>query len=303
MKYLAVSFSAALALSLAACSGGGTSSGTGGATGHDAGNDATGSGGKGTGGKAGIGGAQGMGGNPACMGARYSHTSTFGAILDGWVVAANSTPGTLAPVPGVDGGPGTGTKVEIDNTDGMPLTPVVGSVKLTIPFDQPNEEMLFAQNMNGLNMKDEVVTAYVKLNSGLNTGPVNVGKAFLILKTTAAYNYVAGPVVSLDPTAGWVQLSIDVNNPGQIPSGYDPCDVREIDVSIQTGGTGTYTTAVMHIDTIAIGLPGAVDDGGTGTPDSGTSDTGTSTDAPVDMPSSTDTGTDTASASDAGDGG
>jgi hypothetical protein len=296
-KFLVVSFSAALALSLAACSGGSTSTGIGGATGHDAGHDAGNDAAKGTGGK-GVGGATGMGGNPACMGPRYTHTSTFGAILDGWVVAANSTPGTLAPVPGVDGGPGTGTKVEIDNTDGMPATPVVGSVKLTIPFDQPNEEMLFAQNMNGLNMKDEVVTAYIKLNSGLNTGPVNVGRAFLILKTTAAYNYVAGPAVSLDPTAGWVQLSIDVNNPGQVPQGYDPCDVREIDVSVQTGATGTFTTAVVHIDTIAIGLPGAVDDGGTGTPDSGTS-----TDAPIDMPSDTGTGTDTASGNDAGDGG
>jgi hypothetical protein len=277
LKYLVVVFSATLGLSIAACSGS-SSGGIGGATGHDAGNDA-GSGGKGTGGKPGTGGAPGMGGNPACMGPRYMHTSTFGAILDGWVVAANSTPGTLAPVPGVDGGPGTGTQVEIDNTDGMPATPVVGSVKLTIPFDQPNEEMLFAQNMNGLNMKDEVVTAYIKLNSGLNTGPVNVGRAFLILKSTAAYDYVAGPSVSLDPTAGWVQLSIDVNNPGQVPQGYDPCDIREIDVSVQTGGSGTYTTAVVHIDTISVGVPGATDDAGT-TKDSGSSsDTGMSTDA------------------------
>jgi hypothetical protein len=277
LKYLVVVFSATLGLSIAACSGS-SSGGIGGATGHDAGNDA-GSGGKGTGGKPGTGGAPGMGGNPACMGPRYMHTSTFGAILDGWVVAANSTPGTLAPVPGVDGGPGTGTQVEIDNTDGMPATPVVGSVKLTIPFDQPNEEMLFAQNMNGLNMKDEVVTAYIKLNSGLNTGPVNVGRAFLILKSTAAYDYVAGPSVSLDPTAGWVQLSIDVNNPGQVPQGYDPCDIREIDVSVQTGATGTYTTAVVHIDTIAIGIPGVVEDAGTTTDSGSSSDTGMSSDA------------------------
>ena len=94
-----------------------------------------------------------MGGNPACMGPQYTHTSTFGAILDSWMVAPNSTPGTLAPVPGVDGGAGSGTKVEIDTTDGMPTTPPVGSVKLTIPFDQPNEEMLFAQNMSGINLK------------------------------------------------------------------------------------------------------------------------------------------------------
>ena len=60
-------------------------------------------------------------------------------------------------------------------------------------------------------------------------------------------------------------------------------------MAIQTGGAGTYTTAVMHIDTIAVGGPGVIDDAGT--PDTGSHDTGTSTDsgttldAPVDMPS------------------
>ena len=264
-------------------------------TGHDAGNDA-GSGGKGVGGKTGAGGS-GVGGSTACLAPKYTHTSTFGAILDGWVVAANSTPGTLAPTPGVDGGPGTGTKVEIDNTDGMPATPVLGSVKLTIPFDQPNEEMLFANNSNGLNMSGQTISAYIKLDSGLNTGPVNVGRAFMILKTTAAYNYVAGPAISLDPSAGWMQISIDANNPQPaLPPGYDPCDVREIDVSVQTGGTGSYTTAVVHIDTIAVGPPNTAED-------AGAPDTGTSTDAPVDLPSTPDTRTDTGSGDDGSTGG
>jgi hypothetical protein len=234
----------------------------------------------------------GAAGNPACLGAKYSHSSTFGAILDGWVVAGNSTPSSLAPVVSADGSTTSGTIVEIDNTDGMPATPVRGSVKLTIPFDAPAEELLFAQNMNSLNMAGETVTAFIKLNSGLNVGPANVGRAFLALKTTTAYNYAMGNAVPLDSSAGWVQLSIDVSTPPSPPAGYDPCDVKEIDVVIQTGGTGVYQTAVMHIDTISIGGPGGViDDAGTTTPDSGSSDTGTSTDsgttldAPVDMPS------------------
>ena len=200
--------------------------------------------------------------------ASTAHTSTFGAILDGWVVAANSTPATLAPIPGPDGGTASGTIVEIDTTDGMPATPPVGSVKLTIPFDGPNETLLFAQNMNSLNMAGETVTAYIKLNSGLNTGPVNVGTASIALKTTGAYNYVQGPVVALDPSLGWQMLSIDVSTPPAPPLGYDPCDVREIDILIQTGGSGTYTTGVVHIDSIAIGGPGVVVDDG-GTPDTG----------------------------------
>jgi hypothetical protein len=248
----------------------------------------------------------GAGGSMACLAPQYTHVSPFGAILDGWVVATNSTPPTLAPIPGPDGSPGTGTQVDIDKTDGMPATPVLGSVKLTIPFDGPNQELLFAQNSQGLNMMGQTISAYVKLDSGLNTNAVNTGKAFLILKTTGSYNYVAGPMIALDSSAGWVQLSISASAPPAPPQGYDPCDVREIDVSIQTGGTGTFTTAVVHIDTISVGVPGAIDDagtGGTGGTDSGTPDT-SAIDSPIDMPSSTDTGTgDTSSAGDAATGG
>jgi hypothetical protein len=230
----------------------------------------------------------GAAGNPACNGLKYTHTSPFGAILDGWGVAGNSMPPTLVPIPGPDGGTASGTIVEIDNTDGMPATPVLGSVKLTIPFDGPSETLLFAQNMNSLNMAGETVTAWIKLNSGLNTDAINTGSAFLVLKSTGSYNYAPGTAISLDSSAGWVQLSIDASNPPLPPAGYDPCDVREIDVVIQTGAGGRYTTAVVHIDTITVGGPGGVVDAGPD--DTGTStDTSTTVDAPIDLPSSTDT--------------
>jgi len=190
------------------------------------------------------------------------HTSSFGAILDGWNVASNSTPPTLAAVLNPDGGLFSGTQVEIDTTDGSPGTTPVGSVKLTIPFDAPLEEMLFAQNSNGINLMGETVSAWIKLGSGLNTGPVNVGRAFIILKSTALYVYVAGPMISLDPSAGWTQISIDANHPqASPPPGYDPCDIREIDVSVQTGGVGTYATAVVNIDTISVAGPSGGDGG------------------------------------------
>ena len=227
----------------------------------------------GSGGTSAAGGATGTGGSgvggaggtlsPACLQPRYMHTSGFGAILDGWNVAANSTPPTLAPALNADGGLASGTRVEIDTSDGSPGTTPVGSAKLTIPFDAPLEEMLFAQNSNGLNLMGETISAWIKLDSGLNTSPVNVGRAFMIVKSTALYVYAAGPVVSLDPSAGWVQISIDANHPqAGVPLGYDPCDIREIDVSVGTGGVGVYTTAVVHIDTISASAPSGGDGGG-----------------------------------------
>ncbi len=301
VRGVAVALCAAASLSLIACSG--SSNNNTGTGGHDAGAGGAvdgggkgGAAGKGMGG-AGMGGAGGMA-SVACGQPVYSHVSPFGAILDGWVVASNSTPMTLAPVLLPDGGLASGTKVEIDKTDGSPGSTPLGSVKLTIPFDQPNEEMLFAQNSQGLNMKGQTITAWIKLDSGLNTDAVNTGKAFLILKTTAVYNYVAGPMVPLDSSAGWVQLSINADSPqASPPTGYDPCDVREIDVSVQTGAIGNYTTAVVHIDTITVGGPGGTVDAGddSGATDAGTpADAGGGTDAPADTGSDSATGDDAA---------
>ena len=285
---------ALLGMTLVACggsSGGGGTGGTGLAlAGGRGGASDGGVGGKtGAGGTAGRSAAGGAGGfvSPACSSQPYTHVSTFGAIFDGWVVAGNSTPGSLAPMPGVDGGMATGTKVELDTSDGSPLAPVPGSVKLTIPFANANEEMLFAQNTSGLNMAGATITAQIKLDSGLNTGPTNVGRAFLIVKSGTGYVYGAGPAVSLDPTAGWVGLTLNVDAPSlPLFPDYDPCDIREIDVSVQTGSQGTYTTAVVHIDTIAVTRPagdgGITDASGDTAPDAGPGD------APADTPATPD---------------
>jgi hypothetical protein len=137
-----------------------------------------------------------------------------------------------------------------------------GSAKLTIPFDGTGEQFLFAQNMNGINLQHAIVTAYIKLDSGLNLSPQYTGIAYLVLKTTTAYNFAPGQAINLDSSAGFVQLSLNADAPNTNPPfGYDPCDVREIDVEIDTPNTGTFTTAVIHIDTIEVSGPAV--DGGT----------------------------------------
>lgn len=226
----------------------------------------------GSGGRTGSGGqtAQGTGGRsadgsvdagPVCLSAQYSRTSSFGAIFDGWGVANVSTP-SLVPMPGAgpDGG-FSGSVVELDATMGSP-TP--GSAKITVPFNEPGQSMVFAQNYSpGVNMTGTTLSAQIKLDSGLITGPTDMARAFLVVKTTATYNYAPGPSVPLDPTAGWVtlQLNVDAPNP-EPPVGYNPCDVREIDIIFETGMGGMYREAVIHIDTISIAPLGGASDGG-----------------------------------------
>jgi hypothetical protein len=218
--------------------------------------------GGGTGGKlGGVGGRNGTGGNtpvdaanPACSAGLYSHESAFGAIFDSWDVANNSSDG-LAPMTSADGSFTGGTLRELDPSDGDPTN---GSVKLTIPFTTPNQTLLFARLYTGVNMTGMRVTARVKLDSGLITGPSDIGQAFLALKSTSIYLYASGPDVTLDPTGGWVTISANADFPSaNTQFGYTSCDIREIDVVIQTGPTGNYRQAVVHIDTISISGPGA----------------------------------------------
>jgi hypothetical protein len=236
--WLGLSMAGVLAVTAAAC-------------GSDGGAQADGAAGTtGSAGRAGTSGGGGTGGGRACPTAQYTATTAFGAIFDGWAVAANSSPG-LAPMADPDGGPATGTKLELDTADG---SPAAGSAKLSIPFSMPGEEMLFAKLYTpGVNLAGTTVSAKVKLDSGLITGPTDTGTAFIALTSGAAYTWAPGTSITLDPTAGWQTLTLLANAPSPgLPTEYEPCDIREIDVIVRTGDTGMYRAAVVHIDTIAI---------------------------------------------------
>jgi hypothetical protein len=244
-----------------------------------------GTGGRGTGGSMPVDAA-----NPACASGLYARVSAFGAIFDGWDVASNSSP-ELAPMTGADGSFTGGTLRELDQTQGDPTN---GSVKLTIPFTAPNQVMLFAHQYAGVNMSGATVTARVRLDSGLITGPTDLGQAFIALKSTSAYIYAAGPDIALDPTGGYMTISANADAPSAgLFAGYTSCDIREIDVVIQSGQNGNFRQAVVHIDTISIAYPAGVDAGGD---DAAGDDAG-----PGDSGAGPDTGDAPASATDASD--
>jgi len=183
-----------------------------------------------------------------CATPQYTGTTAFGAVFDGWVVAENSA---YPLVPRIEDGGMVGTLLELDTADGSPTN---GSAKLTIPFSEPVQDLLFAKlYAPGVSLAGAKVTAQIKLDSGLITGPADIGRAFIALKSGPSYTWAPGNSITLDPTAGWVPLTLsaDAPSPG-LSLEYDPCDIREIDIIIQTAQTGMYRSAVVHIDTIAI---------------------------------------------------
>lgn len=148
----------------------------------------------------------------------------------------------------------TGTLMELDTNEGAPDSPN-GALKFTVPFDGPGQLLLIDHVFNtGLNFEGTVVSAKVKLASGLITGPADTATANLVLKSTDSWVYYAGPAVVLDPSADWVTLTLDPDAPPASvqAAGFVACDVREIDIEIHTGATGTFQEAVIYIDSITV---------------------------------------------------
>ena len=231
---------------------GGNPPGTGGA--------APGTGGAATGGSSGSAGTGGAGtggtvdsGPAVCTTAPYNNVFRFlGSTSDAWSINTASMPFGLVPQTTIDGA-AAGTLVDIDSNDGMPAP---GSVKLTIPFDGPNGQLIFQQGygnlqMPGVNLKGATVSAQVRLDSLAGGAAASLVQGAIAIKATSAYNYAQGPSINLQ-TGNWVTVSMSADSAlGQNP-GFDLCDIREIDVLILTAASGTYGTAVVHIDTIAV---------------------------------------------------
>jgi hypothetical protein len=210
----------------------------------------------------GSGGASTTGGVP-CSAAQYTHTFEFGAIFEGWGISSYSTSHLIPGIDvgaggaggeGGDAGQGSGTRIELDTSEGAPGSPE-GSLELVVPFDGPAQLLLLEHVFStGMNFEGTLVTAQIKLDSGLIVGPSDTGTANLVLKATDSFVYHPGPRVVLDPSAGWVTLSIDPDTPttDAAAAGYTACQIREIDIEIHTGDTGNYQQAVVHVDSIAV---------------------------------------------------
>jgi hypothetical protein len=224
-------------------------------------------GGTGRGGSAGTGGGDGSVNPPACMLPVYANVNRFnGTTAEGWNINT-----MYSYMPTALDGATMATQLAVDPTDGNPAP---GSLKLTMPFDNMmvGEQVLLNTTgffMTPVNLGGSTISALVKLDSLQGGSASSSIQAFFAIKSTTTYNYAAGPIVNLTQTGVWVPVSINVETAalGAAMPGFNTCDIREIDLILQTGPMGMYGTTVVHIDTIAFT---AADAGVPPEPDSGT---------------------------------
>lgn len=219
--------------SLTGSGAGGESSGAAGAT-VGAGGDMGGSGGSG-----------GAGGSGPMVTKSYS----FDTDVEGWQV---QFAGATAPSMPFDKAT---VMLSHNATDGEP-TP--GSLELSIPFTSAGQNIDVGVDPTGVDLRGKTLTARIKIVSGFED-PMDLTMApaiaRLYAKSGAGYIYANGQFNNLTAVGTWIPITFPIAMTDFVAMSdagtWDPSDIREIGVQLETSGTTTTaSTAVVRIDTV-----------------------------------------------------
>jgi hypothetical protein len=203
-----------------------------------------------TGGTSGSGGSSGKGGS---SGATVIHEWNFDTDLEEWTIHSSSEPAALAG----------DTVLEWSDEEGA--GDVVGSAKVTIPFDGIEQYVLLSLNvpsdiadMSGLRFE-----ARVMLAMGLTDDPNNPGGAQPFAKGGENFVWAQGNWANIgaDEKGAFINAPLTFDSPTNDEAtapleGYDPANIREFGVKLGTGSNGTdYHEAVIYVDYVRVVQP------------------------------------------------
>jgi len=136
-----------------------------------------------------------------------------------------------------------------------------GFVKFTIPYQTSQVEyqgFLYSYLPTpGIDLTNKTVHAFVRLVSGMTADdPSKPSGAKLVVKSGADYFYADGGWVNLAKNE-WKEILISVSVPANLDmnkaaSMYDPSDIREISVEIDTSGSATTVVSpgIVYLDKV-----------------------------------------------------
>jgi hypothetical protein len=138
----------------------------------------------------------------------------------------------------------------------------LGALKAEVGFTGPRQYAGIGIQLNGENLTDKVLTARVKLESGLAEDAAlatNSVGAKLYLKSGADYVYAAGAYQTIVSHGSWFTLKFDLSNPStwsyvdtSHETMFDPTTIGELGIQVDTADSlaSTATDAVWLIDNV-----------------------------------------------------
>jgi hypothetical protein len=183
----------------------------------------------------------------------YGFDANSDAGRQGWGITYTNAQAGSTAIPAAD------ITISLNTTDGQPD---VGSLQFDIPYSMPGQYVGIGVALTApIDLTNKVLTARVKIVSGLES-PADLMSlppgAKIYVKSNPNYLYEAGVYTNLTALNVWTPISFDYQAPAYVDTSnpdagaFDPADIREIGIQIDTGGmTTTATPAVVLIDTVA----------------------------------------------------
>jgi hypothetical protein len=123
---------------------------------------------------------------------------------------------------------------------------------MTAPFDAANQKIEVQTSLTTRNMRGRTLRARVRLGSGLSSDQNYPGGIKLFAKAGASYGYASGAWTYLRQGEGWVEVTLDCDNPVLIPNEFDPSQVRQVGVELRVfSETGNVSAAVVYLDSVS----------------------------------------------------
>jgi hypothetical protein len=145
------------------------------------------------------------------------------------------------------------TTITWDSANGNPDP---GAMSSTSPFDGPEHRAQLQVTLGTAeDLTGGMVTAWIRLESGLTTDPANPGGAKLFVKDSA-WVWASGPWENL-VEGEWVELTLNAAVADYEDAGFDPSQIMQVGVEYETGGVvgDFWTEATVTVDSIELSRP------------------------------------------------
>lgn len=194
-------------------------------------------------------------------------TFDFAADIEGWQFVYAEPADLIAPlVVGVDAGadaappppPPEGVATAVHDPAVGDPGGNLGSILLELPFSGPAQKISFEVNVGsdgaGVNLAGRALTARLKVDAGWSADPIAPAGIKLYVKTGAGSLYADSGYINVAPGSDWQAFQwANVSVPTYVdPAGaHAPTDVRQVGLEFDTGSTGVFSAATLHLDTVA----------------------------------------------------
>ena len=187
----------------------------------------------------------------------------FAEDIEDWYFAY-ADPATLIPPPPPEGDAGVAPPVPVGvataahDSAGDP-TGNAGSIRLELPFSGPSQKISYevgvAMGDTGVNLAARSIRIRISVLSGYSADPMNPPGLKIYAKTGATSLYADSGYMNIAPGADWQTFTwANVSSPAYVdPNGtYEPTDVRQIGVELDTGSAGAYSAATVLLDSVEV---------------------------------------------------